>query len=156
MRARGERLVLTNGCFDLIHAGHVRYLRQALALGDALAVGVNGDASARLLKGPGRPINSANDRAEVLAALEAVSWVVIFDEDTAEELVASVQPAVYVKGGDYSDDPESQSYPVEGAVAVQHGGIVRIIEYVEDHSTSGMIDRIRNLECTPKDPAGPM
>ncbi|MGI8967735.1 MAG: D-glycero-beta-D-manno-heptose 1-phosphate adenylyltransferase [Chloroflexota bacterium] len=143
MRAHGKRLVLTNGCFDLLHSGHVRYLEEARALGDALAVAINSDASVRRLKGAGRPINTAEDRARVIAALQAVDWVVVFEEDTAAELVAEVQPAVYAKGGDYDADPDSERFPVEGHVARSYGGEVRIIPYVEGKSTSGTLARLR-------------
>jgi rfaE bifunctional protein nucleotidyltransferase chain/domain len=145
MRAAGRRLVLTNGCFDLLHIGHVRYLEQARTLGDALAVAVNSDASVQRLKAPGRPINPADERAEVVAALESVDFVVIFDEDTAESLVAEVQPAFYVKGGDYSEEPESDLYPPEGRVATEHGGEVRVLEYVPNRSTSATLRRIDDL-----------
>src|SRR5439155_5536555 len=100
-RARGARVVLTNGCFDLLHLGHVRYLEQAAALGDLLVVGVNADASVRRLKGAGRPLVPQAERAEVLGALAVVDLVTIFEEPTAEALVALVRPQVYVKGGDY-------------------------------------------------------
>ena len=98
----GRRLVFTNGCFDLLHVGHVRYLQAARDEGDALAVGLNGDASVRALKGPGRPLNSADDRAEILAALTCVDFVTIFEEPRATNLLAQVRPHVYVKGGDYA------------------------------------------------------
>ena len=105
IRESGGRLVLTNGCFDLLHVGHVRYLEQARELGDFLAVAVNGDESVRTLKGPGRPLNSAADRAEVLAALACVDFVTVFPAVRATEVITAVRPAIYVKGGDYS--PES-------------------------------------------------
>src|SRR5947209_19580295 len=100
-RAQGKRLVLANGCFDLLHVGHVRYLEAARALGDALVVGVNGDRSVCHLKGPGRPLVGEDERAEVVAALASVDWVVLFQEDTATALVRMLQPSLYVKGGDY-------------------------------------------------------
>ena len=102
LRASGKKLVATNGCFDLLHAGHVRYLQAARALGDALVVGVNGDDAARQLKGPGRPLNPERDRAEVLAALACVDWVTIFHDTRAVRFLESAAPAVYVKGGDYT------------------------------------------------------
>src|ERR1700724_2632073 len=102
LRDAGKKLVVTNGCFDLLHAGHVRYLQAARALGDALAVGVNGDQSARELKGPGRPLNNERDRAEVLAALGDVVLVVIFPALRAPLFIEAVAPAIYVKGGDYT------------------------------------------------------
>src|SRR3954466_3807330 len=100
LRANNRKLVFTNGCFDLLHVGHVRYLAAARALGDALVVAINGDASVRALKGAGRPINREADRAEVLAALESVSYVVLFGEVRATQLLKKVRPAIYVKGGD--------------------------------------------------------
>src|SRR3954471_17045841 len=102
LRAEGRKLVLTNGCFDLLHLGHVRYLQAARALGDALAVAVNGDESVRVLKGPLRPLNPEQDRAEVLAALECVDYVTVFPEVRATEVIRQVSPHVYAKGGDYT------------------------------------------------------
>ena len=102
MRASGKKLVVTNGCFDILHLGHVTYLESARNLGDALLVGVNGDDSARQLKGPGRPVNSEADRAAVLAALASVDGVCIFAEKTAMKFLAAAQPDIYVKGGDYT------------------------------------------------------
>ena len=142
MRAEGQRLVLTNGCFDLLHAGHVHYLETARALGDALAVGLNGDDSVRRLKGPGRPVNSVIDRAEVLGALECVDYVCIFDGDTATDLVKSARPALYVKGGDYSDDPADPRFPPEGPDALAHGAELRIIAYLPGYSTSALVERL--------------
>ena len=102
--AAGRKLVFTNGCFDLLHAGHVRYLNQARALGDAMVVAVNSDASVRALKGPARPVNNENDRAEVLAALRVVDAVVIFDDERATRLIEAIRPHIYAKGGDYTVD----------------------------------------------------
>jgi D-beta-D-heptose 7-phosphate kinase/D-beta-D-heptose 1-phosphate adenosyltransferase len=146
LRADGRRLVLTNGCFDLLHAGHVRYLRQARALGDALAVALNGDASVRRLKGEGRPLNSAYDRAEVLAALEDVDYVTIFDADDAAEIVREVRPAVYVKGGDYSDDPGSRRYPPEADAARDVEAEVAILPFLPGRSTTDLIRKLRSGE----------
>ncbi|MBV9281892.1 MAG: D-glycero-beta-D-manno-heptose 1-phosphate adenylyltransferase [Chloroflexi bacterium] len=142
LRSRGLRLVLTNGCFDLLHVGHVRYLARARALGDALAIGLNSDASVRRLKGPGRPLTPQAERAEVLAALEAVDFVSIFDEDTAEELVRNLRPAVYVKGGDYSPDPASSRFPPEGRIVREYGGTVAIVDYLDGYSTSSIVERL--------------
>jgi len=142
MRAAGRRLVLTNGCFDLLHVGHVRYLEEARALGDALAVGVNSDASVRRIKGNGRPVMPERERAEVLAALEAVDFVTVFDEETAHRLVEELRPAVYVKGGDYSSDPHSVSFPVEGHDVIALGGSVEVVDYVPNHSTSRILRRL--------------
>lgn len=143
MQAEGRRLVLTNGCFDLLHAGHVRYLGQARELGDALVVALNDDASVRRLKGEGRPLNTAEDRAEVLSALEDVDYVTVFDEDDAMAVVKAVRPAVYVKGGDYDSDPESSSFPPEGKAVRAYGGQVVILPYVEGRSTTGLLERVR-------------
>lgn len=141
MRADGARLVFTNGCFDILHAGHVRYLRRARDLGDALVVGLNSDASVARLKGPGRPINSAEDRAEVLAGLTAVDYVVVFDDDTATSVVETIKPAVYVKGGDYSGDRSSPRFPPEGHAALANGGAVSIVDLAPGRSTSQILRR---------------
>ena len=137
-RQTGQSVVFTNGCFDILHAGHVRYLAEARKLGDILVVGLNSDESVRKLKGEGRPVNPAEDRAEVLAGLRSVDHVVIFDEDTAEELVRQLQPDVYVKGGDYSIDrlPES-------AIVASYGGRTVLVPMVEGRSTSNVIKRLR-------------
>ncbi|GAC1320779.1 MAG: hypothetical protein NVS2B16_17070 [Chloroflexota bacterium] len=134
---------MTNGCFDLIHIGHVRYLQTARSLGDALAVGLNSDRSVRALKGEARPYMPEDERAEIMAAFESVDFVTIFDEDTAAALVALVRPAIYVKGGDYSSDPTSAKYPVEGSVVESFGGQVTIVNYVPFRSTSGLVRAIR-------------
>lgn len=139
IRERDARLVLTNGCFDLLHVGHVRYLAAARALGDALAVAVNSDRSVQRLKGEGRPLIPQDERAEILAALESVDFVVVFDEDSAEEVVAHVRPAVYVKGGDYSGSPLDANFPPEGHVVNAYGGEVAIVPYEHGHSTSGLL-----------------
>ena len=138
LRAGGRRVVFTNGCFDILHAGHVRYLTAARAEGDVLIVGLNSDASVRRLKGPTRPVNPEADRAEVLGALRAVDAVTIFDEPTAAELIALVKPDVYVKGGDYT----LETLP-EAAIVQRYGGRVAFIDLVEGRSTTGIIDRIR-------------
>ena len=137
-RRDGRRFVLTNGCFDLLHVGHVRYLEAARAAGDVLAVAINSDASVRALKGAKRPINAQQDRAEVLAALQAVDYVTIFHERTAEAITAALQPNLYVKGGDYSDDPLAENFPPEGHVAMTWGGQVGIIEFVPGYSTTNV------------------
>lgn len=146
MRAEGKELVLTNGCFDILHAGHVRYLAEARSRGDALAVALNGDASVARLKGRGRPINSAEDRADVLAALADVDFVTFFDEDDARAVVAEVQPAVYVKGGDYESDPASPRFPPEGAVVTEYGGRVETLSYLPGRSTSEVVEHLRGAE----------
>lgn len=142
MDAEGRRLVLTNGCFDLLHVGHVRYLSRARQLGDALAVGLNADPSVRRLKGPGRPITPQEDRAEILAALACVDYITIFDQDTASELVAEVRPHIYVKGGDYSSDPSSPRYPAEGRAVQSYGGSLAIVDFITGHSTTQLLQRL--------------
>lgn len=141
LRAAGRSVVFTNGCFDLLHRGHVDYLQRARALGDALAVGLNGDASVRLLKGPGRPILPEDDRAAVLAALRAVDVVVIFQEPTAEALVAALRPAIFVKGGDWGSATRT---PPEAAVALGYGGRVQYLPYLPGRSTSEIVAQIRS------------
>ncbi|MFY1017418.1 bifunctional D-glycero-beta-D-manno-heptose-7-phosphate kinase/D-glycero-beta-D-manno-heptose 1-phosphate adenylyltransferase HldE [Ectopseudomonas khazarica] len=138
-RAHGEKIVFTNGCFDILHAGHVTYLEQARAQGDRLIVAINDDASVSRLKGPGRPINAVDRRMAVLAGLGAVDWVVSFSEDTPERLLKQVQPDVLVKGGDYGVDQ------VVGADIVQaYGGEVRVLGLVENSSTTAIVEKIRN------------
>lgn len=140
-RKDGKKLVLTNGCFDLLHVGHVRYLAAARALGDFLAVGLNGDASVRQLKGPDRPVNKEGDRAEVLAALEAVDFVTVFPEMRATQLLALVQPDIYVKGGDYT--PETLD-PEEKAVLDQIGAEIRIVPFETGYSTTSLIQQLES------------
>jgi rfaE bifunctional protein nucleotidyltransferase chain/domain len=140
LRAAGKRLVLTNGHFDLLHVGHLDYLEKARALGDALIVGVNDDNSSAHLKGLGRPIVPAAERARLLAALEPVSAVVIFEEPTADALVSALQPDIYVKGGDYRDKLLPERATVEAV-----GGTVALIDYLPDHSTTRLIERIKAL-----------
>src|SRR5437763_12463660 len=135
-RTKGKKIVATNGCFDLLHGGHVRYLAAARALGDILVVGLNGDQSVRELKGADRPINNERDRAEVLAALESVDLVVIFPELRATHLLELVRPNVYAKGGDYT--PETLN-PEERAVLDRIGAAIQIIPYEREYSTSRMI-----------------
>ena len=142
LRAQGRKLVLTNGCFDLLHAGHVRYLQAARALGDALAVAINGDDSVRALKGEGRPLNTESDRAEIVAALACVDYVVIFPEVRVTRLIEKVRPAIYVKGGDYT--PASLD-PEERAALEKAGAEIRILPFEPGHSTSGLIERMKKL-----------
>ena len=139
-REAGERVVFTNGCFDLLHPGHVSYLRAARSLGDALVVGLNSDTSVGRLKGPLRPIVSEGDRAVMLSALEFVDAVIIFGENTPERLLRELKPAVYVKGGDYriQDLPEAQ-------VAMEIGAEVRILPFEPGYSSTALIEKIRNL-----------
>jgi D-beta-D-heptose 7-phosphate kinase/D-beta-D-heptose 1-phosphate adenosyltransferase len=137
-RAAGERIVMTNGCFDLLHPGHVHYLEQARALGDRLIVAVNDDASVARLKGPTRPVNDLRSRMTLLAALSSVDWVVPFSEDTPEALICRLLPDVLVKGGDYQ--PED----VAGGDCVRRaGGEVRILNFVDGYSSSRIINRIK-------------
>lgn len=137
-RGRGERLVMTNGCFDILHAGHVSYLEQARRLGDRLIVAVNDDASVRRLKGPERPVNSVEQRMHVLAGLASVDWVVPFTEDTPERLICRVLPDILVKGGDYR--PEQVA---GGACVTRNGGEVVILGFIPGQSTSRIVARIR-------------
>jgi D-beta-D-heptose 7-phosphate kinase/D-beta-D-heptose 1-phosphate adenosyltransferase len=138
-KARGfRRIVFTNGCFDLIHPGHVRYLRAARRLGDVLVVGVNSDASVRRLKGSGRPLVPQKARCEVLAALEMVDYVTLFGEDTPYELIATLQPDVLVKGGDWAVKDIVGNDVVRG-----RGGVVRSLRFAPGYSTTALIRRIR-------------
>lgn len=140
-RAHGERIVFTNGCFDILHAGHVAYLNEIRRLGDRLVVAVNDDDSVRRLKGPGRPVNRLEDRMSVLAGLAAVDWVVPFSEDTPIHVIEALAPDVLAKGGDY------RAEDIVGYREVTaRGGRVVVVEYREGKSTSGLIDRIRNEE----------
>jgi len=144
----GERAVFTNGCFDLLHLGHVRYLREARSLGDFLILGLNSDISTRMLKGPGRPLVSEVERAEILAALTCIDYITIFSEPTAGPLVALLQPAIYVKGGDYasidSSAPDLTRLP-EAKVVHEYGGTVHLIPYLLHHSTTELIAAIKQL-----------
>jgi D-beta-D-heptose 7-phosphate kinase/D-beta-D-heptose 1-phosphate adenosyltransferase len=137
LRKAKKTLVFSNGCFDLLHLGHVRYLREARELGDALAIGLNSDASTRRIKGDDRPILPQEERAEILAALECVDYIVIFDEPTAEQLVAILKPDIYVKGGDYTLDELPEAKIVE-----DYGGKVIVLPLVPGHSTTRIIERI--------------
>ena len=137
-RQRGRRGVFTNGCFDILHRGHVAYLNRAKALGDVLVVGVNSDRSVRRLKGPDRPLNRLEDRMEVLGALSCIDHLVAFDADTPAELIEAARPEVFVKGGDYSPEDLPEAPLVE-----RLGGKVVLLPYLEDHSTTAVIERIR-------------
>src|SRR5437762_11075552 len=139
LRASGKKLVATNGCFDLFHVGHVRYLQAARALGDLLAVGLNGDRSVGELKGIGRPINTERDRAEVLAALECVDLVTVFPEMRATRFLAAARPAIYVKGGDYRSDTLNEE---ERAALKKIGAEIRLIPFEAGYSTSRLIEEI--------------
>ncbi len=140
-KAHDEKMIMTNGCFDLLHAGHVAYLEQAKALGDRLCVAVNSDASVKQLKGESRPINGLQERMTVLAALACVDWVVAFAEETPERLYCALLPDVIVKGGDYS--PEQV---VGGDCVIKAGGEVKILQFVDGQSTTAMINKARKME----------
>lgn len=143
LRASGKKLVATNGCFDLLHVGHVRYLQTARRLGDVLAVGLNGDGSVHELKGSGRPINNEGDRAEVLAALECVDFITTFPEMRATEFILAAQPAIYAKGGDYTSETLNAE---ERAVLQEVGAEIRIIPFEKGYSTSLLLEKLRRHE----------
>ncbi len=137
-RAQGKTIVFTNGCFDILHVGHARYLEQARALGDHLVVGVNSDRSTRALKGPERPFVPEAERAELVASLRAVDAVSLFDEELPNELIRAVRPNIHTKGGDYHEEdlPEAK-------VVREYGGKVRVLALVPDHSTTRFVEMMR-------------
>ena len=137
LKSQDKRIVSTNGCFDILHVGHVRYLQQSAALGDVLVVYLNSDRSVRALKGDNRPINSENDRAEVLAALECVDFVTIFDEDTPVNCIEKVKPDIHTKGGDY----DVNTLP-EAKVVMENGGKLEFIKFVDGKSTTNIIKKM--------------
>jgi len=137
-RSKGQRVVLANGCFDILHAGHIRYVQGARAEGDVLVVGVNSDASAHALKGPGRPILAEQDRAALVAALACVGYVIIFGEPNVESLLEDLRPAVHAKGTDYTED----TVP-ERAVSARLGIRVAIVGDAKNHSTSSLFAHLR-------------
>ena len=141
LREIGKRIVFTNGCFDILHIGHIRYLTAAKELGKKinahLIVGLNSDSSVKILKGENRPINNEDDRAEMLLALKAVDHVVIFSDKTAEDLIKKIKPEIYVKGGDYNWNNLPEAKIVES-----YGGRVEFIKFVDDHSTTKLIEKI--------------
>jgi rfaE bifunctional protein nucleotidyltransferase chain/domain len=139
LRSAGKKIVATNGCFDLLHVGHVRYLQAARALGDLLVVGLNGDGSIHELKGAGRPITTQSDRAEILAALTCVDLVTIFPEIRATNFLAAVRPAVYVKGGDYTPRTLDEE---ELTILKKIETAIRVVPFETGYSTSGLIERI--------------
>jgi rfaE bifunctional protein nucleotidyltransferase chain/domain len=139
LRSAGKKIVATNGCFDLLHVGHVRYLQAARALGDLLVVGLNGDRSVHELKGAGRPLTTQSDRAEILAALECVDLVTVFPELRAAKFLVAVRPSVYVKGGDYTPRTLDEE---ELAILKQIDAAIRLIPFEAGYSTSGLIDQI--------------
>ena len=137
LRARGARVVLANGCFDVLHVGHVRYLKGARALGDVLVVAVNADAAVAALKGPGRPVMPAAERAEIIAAFEDVDMVTVFEDLTVERVLRALRPDVHAKGTDYT--PETVP---ERAIVAEYGGRVAIVGDPKDHSTTEFLDRM--------------
>ena len=140
LRDAEKTVVFTNGHFDLLHVGYLDYIEKARALGDALFLGINGDASTSRLKGTGRPITPAPERARLLAALIPVSVVLVFEDDTARPLIDALKPDIYVKGGDYATKPLPERSAVEA-----YGGNVVLIDYLPDHSTTAIINKIRTL-----------
>ena len=149
LRSEGKRIVFTNGCFDLLHAGHAQYLRRAAALGDVLLVGLNGDASVRRLKGEGRPVQRAADRAYLLASLSCVSYVTIFAEDTPARLIGEVIPHVLVKGGDW------KGKEIVGSDVVRaHGGAVKTIRFLPGRSTTSILARTAEIRGKRPGPSG--
>ena len=149
LRSESTRVVATNGCFDILHVGHVRYLAATRKLGDVLVVGLNGDDSVRKLKGEGRPVNRERDRAEVLTGLESVDYVTIFQGKRATNFLRAVQPAVYAKGGDYRADTLD---PEERAVIDEFGTRIEIIPFEKGYSTSALLTRIGQTEVRPGRP----
>lgn len=140
-KRKGARLVFANGCFDLLHVGHIRYLEGARRLGDLLVVAINSDQSVRRLKGEGRPVMPENERAELVAALRAVDYVTVFDDPTVERLLLALKPAVHAKGTDYTVDtvPERE-------IVKSYGGEVAIVGDPKEHSTTGLLDEIKTLK----------
>jgi D-beta-D-heptose 7-phosphate kinase/D-beta-D-heptose 1-phosphate adenosyltransferase len=137
LKAKKKRIVFTNGCFDILHVGHVKYLQEAKSYGDILIVGLNTDASVRLLKGPTRPVNNEDDRAYILGALEAVDYVVLFGDETPRELIKSIAPDILVKGGDYEG---------KSVVGTEFAGELRLVQFVDGKSTTAMIEKINNTK----------
>ena len=138
LKSQGKKIVSTNGCFDILHVGHVRYLQKSASLGDILIVCLNSDRSVKALKGDSRPLNNENDRAEVLAALACVDFVVIFDEDTPVNYLAQIKPDIHTKGGDY----DINTLP-EAKVIMENGGKLEFISFVEGKSTTNIINKMK-------------
>lgn len=138
LKSQGKKIVSTNGCFDILHVGHVRYLQKSASLGDILVVCLNSDRSVKALKGDSRPLNNENDRAEVLAALGCVDFVVIFDEDTPVNYLAQIKPDIHTKGGDY----DVNTLP-EAKVIMENGGKLEFINFVEGKSTTNIINKMK-------------
>jgi len=141
LKAIGKKIVFTNGCFDILHVGHSRYLYEARVMGDYLIVAVNSDRSVKAIKGPERPVNNQNDRAEMLAALGCINCVIIFDESTPLDVIKSLMPDILVKGGDWKVEDIVGSDVVAAA-----GGIVKSIPFVDGFSTTGIINKIENIK----------
>jgi len=137
LRADGKVIVTTNGCFDILHVGHVRYLEKAKEFGDVLIIALNSDESVRKIKGPNRPINNENDRAEVLSALEFADYIILFDDESPQDLLAFIKPDIHTKGSDYS----TETLP-ELKVIVENGGRVEFIDLVEGKSTTSIIEKL--------------
>ena len=139
LKKQGKKVVFTNGCFDILHVGHLTYLNEAKRQGDILVVGVNSDSSVKRLKGESRPINNEIDRAEMLCGLKAVDYAVIFEEDTPMELIEELKPSIHVKGGDYKKEDLPETEVVE-----RNGGEVRILGFVQGKSTTSTIEKMKN------------
>ncbi|RLC51470.1 MAG: D-glycero-beta-D-manno-heptose 1-phosphate adenylyltransferase [Candidatus Cloacimonadota bacterium] len=139
LRKQNKKIVFTNGCFDIIHAGHVQYLQEAKALGDILVIGLNSDASVKRLKGAERPVNNQNDRAIVLSALKSVDYIVVFDEDTPYDLIKQIKPDILVKGGDW---PENKI--VGHDIVKANGGIVKSLSFRPGNSSTSIIEKMKN------------
>ncbi|MCX4274593.1 MAG: D-glycero-beta-D-manno-heptose 1-phosphate adenylyltransferase [Candidatus Gastranaerophilales bacterium] len=138
IKKQGKTIVATNGCFDILHVGHVRYLKKSKSFGDVLIVGLNSDVSVKSIKGPTRPVNNENDRAEVLCALSSVDYVVLFDEDSPRNLLDAIKPNIYTKGADYT----LKTLP-EADVILKNKGWVEFIDFVEGKSTTKIIDKMK-------------
>lgn len=138
LKIQNKKIVFTNGCFDILHIGHIRYLKKAKSFGDILVVGLNSDSSVRKLKGKTRPVFPQNARAEMLSALEFVDFVVIFNEDTPEKLLEKIKPDIHVKGGDYKADdlPEAK-------IVKKYGGKIKIVNFIPGFSTTNIINRLQ-------------
>ncbi len=139
LKSQGKTIVATNGCFDILHVGHIRYLAKSKALGDVLVVGLNSDSSVKKLKGESRPINNEADRAELLLALESVDFVEVFHEDTAEEFLKKIKPDIYTKGGDYNIE-KLPEYAVAREIACK----IELIDFVDGKSSTKVIEKISN------------
>jgi rfaE bifunctional protein nucleotidyltransferase chain/domain len=144
-QAAGKTVVFANGCFDLLHVGHIRYLEAARALGDLLVLGLNGDKSVRELKGPGRPLMNQEERAEILAALECVDYLLVFDEPTAEKILETLKPDIHAKGTDYTQE----SVP-ERETVLSYGGSIAIVGDPKDHSTRDFLRQIAENKPSPE------